>query len=254
MIYSAALIQDSETSVVVDITGHGVYAPDKDLYVEAMTRTRPDLYQEVKAVTDAMGITGISKLPKFALAAMVADWKTATMADKQARAELAAQQAKELVDQVAPVVEESQPVNVYVHWTGGTTDSFLMHTGSPATNEALESFIRTRGESDHVATITMDAQADCSCWLIHTWVPGPLNYKKSADLIVDMAMQFGHLGNGPHKRELARRLLDALFQIELNNASNIDDTSEYSRVRRQYRIVKAYINDEFAERGVSSYR
>lgn len=257
MIYSAALIQDSETTVVVDITGHGVYSPDKDLYAEAMTRTRPDLYQEVKAVTDAMGIKGMSKLPKFALAAMVADWKTATLEDKQARAERAAQQAKELVDQVAPVVEDSQPVNVYVHRTDGTTDVIWMRAGYPAADFALESFIQTRGKSDRVTTITMDAQVDCITPL-RTWVPGPASLEKVARALVTLAVEYNHKGNGPYQRRMSFRLLDALFQDDFQVAARSwhagQKNQAYEQLERQYRVAHEFMVDEFNRRGISATR
>lgn len=91
MIYSAALISASETTTTIDITGHGVYVSDSDIYAEQMTRTRAALYADVREVTDPLGITGMSKLPKFALAGMVADWATGT---RQGQRELAARRAE----------------------------------------------------------------------------------------------------------------------------------------------------------------
>lgn len=60
----------------VKIPGHGMYVFDADLYDVALTRTRADLYAQVKSATEGMQITGLAKLRKFELAAMVAEWAT----------------------------------------------------------------------------------------------------------------------------------------------------------------------------------
>lgn len=119
MIYSAALISASETTTMVDITGHGVYVSDSDIYAEQMTRTRAALYADVREVTDGLGITGMSKLPKFALAGMVADWATGT---RQGQRELDARRAATalattLVDVTIALLEER-----------GETDPLLIHS------------------------------------------------------------------------------------------------------------------------------
>ena len=86
----------SKTSIY--IAGHGTYTSDTDLYNEALhLRTRPDLYQEVREVTEGMGITGYSKLRKFELAAMVAEWATGSRREARATEEREAASLAEAV-------------------------------------------------------------------------------------------------------------------------------------------------------------
>jgi hypothetical protein len=61
-----------------EIAAHGSFTHDSDLLAEQMTRSRADLYAEVTMRLDGDGITGLSKLRKHELAAMIADWATAT--------------------------------------------------------------------------------------------------------------------------------------------------------------------------------
>lgn len=57
---------------------HGLFIHAADILAETMTRTKASLYTEVKERLDGDGITGLSKLRKFELAAMIADWDTST--------------------------------------------------------------------------------------------------------------------------------------------------------------------------------
>lgn len=66
------------TRTKTNIAVHGSFTHDTDLLAEQMTRTRADLYTEVKTRLDGDGITGLSKLRKHELAAMLADWATAS--------------------------------------------------------------------------------------------------------------------------------------------------------------------------------
>jgi hypothetical protein len=70
------------------IPEHGTYQYDQDILDVQMGRTRDDLSREVKERTDGMAIKGLSKLRKFELAAMVAEWETASRENEQYLQEL----------------------------------------------------------------------------------------------------------------------------------------------------------------------
>lgn len=65
------------------IPDHGTYQYDQDIFDKQMKRTVDSLRAEVKERTEGMEITGIWKLRKMELAAMVAEWETAARENEQ---------------------------------------------------------------------------------------------------------------------------------------------------------------------------
>lgn len=94
-----------------EIAAHGTFIHDADLLAEQMTRTRADLYTEVTTRLDGDGITGLSKLRKHELAAMVADWATGTRDNERESAARSAAPtaAQRLVRLQAEAAKSGQP-------------------------------------------------------------------------------------------------------------------------------------------------
>lgn len=72
----------SVKNVRIEIPGHGCYVSSSEAFELALKNSRADLLQIVKEIVPEM--VGRSKLRKFELAAMLAEWKTADLDESPA--------------------------------------------------------------------------------------------------------------------------------------------------------------------------